>query len=564
MSLIDRDIINCRALVIDSNPTSRSILSGQLRDFGVGTVVQCNRAQDARRHLEVREFDVVLCEQYFDDGKVSGQDLLDDLRKSQLLPYSTVFVMVTGEATYSRVAEAAESALDSYLLKPHTASSLAERLRQARHRKRVLRTIFEAIEQQDFDQAARLCMQRFASRSEYWLFAARIGAELLLRLGKHDAAKRLYEAVTAERAVPWAKLGIARAEIDEGNLPRATRTLESLICEQPSYADAYDVMGRVQVEQGNLMEALETYRSASDLTPNSIARLQKCGMLAFYVGDREMAAKLLERAALIGIKSKTFDFQSLVLLAFTRFQQRDTKGLQRCVDDLAGALERVPESTRLQRFAAIARVLNLMLARQVGQVVAELKTMAKSVREPHFDVEAACNLLALVAQLTAAELNLPDADSWVETLALRFCTSKGVSELLASASLAHAPHSDLVRQCHARITTLAEQSLNHSLNGDPRAAVKSLLVHAGKTNNTKLMDMAKRVLARHAGTIADAASLAEMADTMLQRFGASTGVPPLGRAGVRDSGGLSLRTDATTVAAPAAALPSVSAEPVEA
>lgn len=60
----------------------------------------------------------------------------DDLRRAQILPYGTVFVMLTAEATYAQVSEAAESALDSYLLKPHTAGSLLDRLKV--HRRKVL------------------------------------------------------------------------------------------------------------------------------------------------------------------------------------------------------------------------------------------------------------------------------------------------------------------------------------------------------------------------------------------------------------------------------------------
>ena len=140
----DPDILSCRALVIDSNPTERSIQATQLRDLGVGTVVQCGRVHDARRQLEAREFDIVLCEQDFHGGNYSGQDLLNDLRRAQLLPFSTVFVMVTSEASYAAVADAAESALDSYLLKPHTAHALAERIQQARQLKKILKDIFIA------------------------------------------------------------------------------------------------------------------------------------------------------------------------------------------------------------------------------------------------------------------------------------------------------------------------------------------------------------------------------------------------------------------------------------
>ncbi len=134
MQLREDDLSTAQALVIDPNPTSRSILVSQLRDLGMGTVVQTARLQDARRHLEYRKFDVVLCEMHFPQESMSGQDLLDDLRRNQLLPFATVFIMVTGEATYTKVAEAAESALDGYLLKPLKASQLCERLQLARIR----------------------------------------------------------------------------------------------------------------------------------------------------------------------------------------------------------------------------------------------------------------------------------------------------------------------------------------------------------------------------------------------------------------------------------------------
>lgn len=196
------------ALIVDSNATSRSILVGQLREYGVTRIVQCSRVQDARNRLEHTVFDYVLCEQYFGESGYSGQTLLDDLRRAQLLPFSTVFFMVTAEASYAAVAEAAESALDGYLLKPFTPSALFERLSLARLRKIHLRPIFDAIEAEDFERAAQLCVERFESRQPYWLYAARIGSELLLRLRRHDEARTLFEAVIAARALPWARKSV--------------------------------------------------------------------------------------------------------------------------------------------------------------------------------------------------------------------------------------------------------------------------------------------------------------------------------------------------------------------
>lgn len=545
MHAVERSIGECRALVIDGNPTSRSILTSQLRDFGLQSIVQCGRVHDARRHLEVREFDIVLCEQRFPGEEYSGQDLLDDLRRAQLLPFSTVFIMITGEAAYDKVAEAAESALDGYLLKPHTATSLGARLKQARQRKKSLREIFEATEEGEFEQAARLCLQRFQARGPHWLYAARIGAELLLRLDRVDAAQKLYEAVIEAQALPWARLGVARAQI-EGNQPaQARRTLESLIAEDPSYADAYDVMGRVQVEQGKLDEALNTYRQASELTPGSITRMQKQGMLAFYMGERDEAARVLERVAMLGISSKMFDHQSLVLLAFTRFHQRDSKGLQRCLDNLQYAADRASDDRRLQRFVQVVKVFGLMLQKQVAAVVGEVKHLAGDIRSPDFDVEAACNMLSLLSQLTAAELRLEAAERWTDEIALRFSTSKGLSELLARTAESHPPFADRVRQAHAKVTSIAEQCMAHTLNGDPRSTVKALIAQGRSTLNAKLIDMARLTLTRHQQKIAAADELQSAIDELRERYATSALASPLRQDSGRQAGGIALRAQSS-------------------
>ena len=548
MSRADHDFSQSRALIIDGHPTSRSILATQLRDLGVGIVVQCSRIADARRQLEGREFDVVLCEQHFHEGNASGQSLLDDLRRAQLLPFSTVFVMVTGEASYTAVAEAAESALDSYLLKPFAATSLAERLLQARKRKRVLSDIFTAVEAGDFDQAARLCLVRFQARAPYWLYAARIGAELLLRLGQHEAAQTLFQAVIDAQALPWARLGIARSQLEGGKVHQARRTLEVLISDDPSHADAYDVMGRVHVEQGSLAEALETYRMATQLTPGSIERLQRQGMLAFYCGEHAEARKALERAASIGITSKLFDLQSMVLLAFARFRDKDGKGLQRCADNVRHVLERNASSKRVRRFGRLIDVLVLMMGRQVARVLGELRDLAQEFRETDFDIEAALNMVSLLSELAAAELQLEEASRWIDTIALRFCVSRSLSELLAKAAGAHAPYAEQVRAAHAKVTSLAESAMNHSLNGEPRAAAKALLAHGAQTQNTKLVDMARMVLQRHADKISDATELHSMADELHARL-ANAALPGLA-GGSRQAGGVALRSTTATPGSP--------------
>ena len=544
MAKLEDDLSSCTALVVDGNATSRSILIAQLREFGVGTVVQTSRAVDARRQLEYRSFDFVLCEQNFSAESMSGQDLLDDLRRNQLLPFSTIFIMITAEATYSKVAEAAESALDGYLLKPHKATQLGERLHQARVRKLSLQEIFTAIEAEEFEKAAKLCLERFESKGLFWLYAARVGAELLLRVGRHAQAQQLYQAVVAAKTLPWAKLGVARAQLDAGQMTQATSTLENLISADPTFADAYDVMARAHFEMGRFGKALETYKQASMLTPASISRLQNLAMITYYNGDHEEAEKLLDRTARMGLESKMFDCQTLVLLAFTRLENGDRKGLQRCHDDFARLIERSPDNARQRRLADIVIALNLLQQHQFAAVLETIRAFIKTVPQPDFDFESASNVLALFAQLANRAIQLDEVDSVVETLGMRFCSNRSLTELLAASAIAHPPFAARMRSAQAQVLEFAETAMSLSMAGDPTAAIRNLLLHGKATLNSRLVDNAYQLLQKHGAKINDAASLSQEIQEVRVRCGTGNVKASLGEQ-KRQAGGLALRTGTT-------------------
>jgi tetratricopeptide (TPR) repeat protein len=543
MMILDRDIERAHALVIDGNPASRGIVVSQLRDVGVGHIAQAMRLADGRNKIEARRYDIVVCEQHFPGEEQTGQDLLDDLRRANLLTYGTVFVMLTGEARFAQVAEAAESALDCYLLKPYSANTLAERLRQARHRKRVLGPVFAAVENDQLELGAKLCLDRFAARGEFWLYAARIGAELLLRSGRHEMAAKLYDAVLEAKPVPWARLGVARAQSDAGRIAAARRTLEELLAAEPGYADAWDALGCVQIDQGRYDEALASCRQAVAITPGSVPRLQIQGMLAFYQGQMAETVKALDRAALIGISSKMFDRQALVVLALARFRIKDAKGLQRCRENLEFLAGREDGTPRVRRFCRIATALEHFLNQRQDAAVELVQALVAERDDPTLDLESGCNLLSLLAELAAAGLKLDGMDDWVESLAVRYSTSRAISERLGRSAMGHPPFADIVGQGQAKVLALTEAAMNHAVEGRPEVAVRKLLAQAERTLNAKLVDTAGLALQRHRATIADADALEAQVAALKERYAASRTAPRLGH-GSRAAGSLTLRDSA--------------------
>jgi CheY-like chemotaxis protein len=538
---IDREVTDHSALVVDANPTSRSVLQAQLREFGFGTVKCTSRIADARELIETRGFNLILCDDTGDGGGHTGQDLLEELRREQLLPYSTVFVMITREATYASVAEAAEAALDSFMVKPFSANALFERLKEARQRKRVLKTIFEAMEAKDFERAANLCLERFNERRLYWLYAARIGAELLLMLNRNEEAKALYDAVIAAKTLPWARLGVARVQLSDGDVALARRTLEALVSSDPDFADSYDVLGKVHMEQGNLAEALETYRKAAEMTPGCVLRLQHAGTLSFYAGDVRSAVQLLERTWQLGHKSALFDVLSMMLLTLLRFDAGDTKGLEAAYDVLVRFSSRNPESVRLERMEQLGEVLVRLHRGRLQEGLTLLRCESKDLLEPAFDMESATNVVSVWTRLQRLGVGTDEIESVIGRIAQRFAVSHATCEVLVAAARHHPASAAIIRDAYAQVMQVAESAMNLSLRGQPTRAVQTLLQQGGSTGNSKLIEMAGLVAKRHQERIDGVRELMAAQSDLARRYCAiATHIAGVRRS-KRSSGGMVLR-----------------------
>ncbi|WP_372524753.1 hypothetical protein [Piscinibacter sp.] len=309
----------------------------------------------------------------------------------------------------------------------------------------------------------------------------------------------------------------------------------------PQYADSYDVLGRVLVEQGEMQAAFDIYQKAAELTPGSVTRLLHAGTLAFYAGKNEEALTALDRACVIGVTSKMFDDHALVLLALLQFDARDGKGLQRTHDHLGRRRERATDEARLQRFDAAITALRCLHDKKLAQAMRMVREMTDEVEGEEMDMEAACNVVALWARLNSQEVQLDEMPTQVARVGQRFCVSKASTEMLVAAAQNAEPAATLIRDSHVNISAMAEQAMGYALNGAPAEAVKMLLAQGEQTRNAKLIELAGLVAQRHHEKIDDAATLAAAAKALMTRY-CSKGAHLIGtRTGARAAGGLRLR-----------------------
>lgn len=519
MAVIDRDIHLATALVIDGNPTSRSVLAAQLRDIGVTQVRQVSRVQDARLVLESTPHDIVLCEMRFDGGEMSGQDLLDELRREQLLPYSTAFILITAEASYAQVMEAAEATVDGYLVKPCSGAVLAERLAEVRRRKKAMATVFEAIAKREFVRAAALAEQRYAARERYWSFSAQLAAELWLRAEQPARAAQLCNAFLAERPRQgWARAGVARAQLALGEAGKAQRLLENLVLDTPGYADGHDLLARLLVEQGDFEGALASFRLASELTPGCLVRMQHRGALAHYLGHADEAAEQFERCVAQGRRSKLFDPTCLVLLGLIRFDQGDARALGSVLDQLKLLAEPAGEEragpvisgVRLARMRQVLAGLVASLGKRSEDALAQARALGEQARADDFDLEAAAWTLALWGRLPAADLPVKEFDTLLRTMGMRFCATPAATQMLAQAAGRRPLVGDTVRHCQGVIDDVAAQALTQVRAGDVAGALAALLNQGEQTGNARLIELAGNVLREQGAQLPDAGTMETM------------------------------------------------------
>ncbi len=519
----------------------RSVAAEQLRSAGVGHIAQTSRVKEARLLIEREAFDIIICNREFEGSDDSGQDLLDELRRENQLPHSTVFLMVTAQASFHQVVEAAEAALDGILVRPYTAALLAQRLAEARHRKRELADILKALDRGETEVALARALKRYQEKLPFATYCGRLVAELFLRLDRPKDARLIFEKLAQPANASWARLGQARACTAMGDAAKARQLIQSVLGDEPEAADAHDLMGRILVEQCDFDGALLSYRQAAAITPGCLLRNQHAGALAFYQGQSAEALKLLERSLGLGVQSKLFDALTLLLIAVLRHDAGDRAGVASMRQQLTRYRERFPQSRRLARFVQAADTLVLAVNGKAEQSLASLQALSRQAGDDDFDLEAANIVLLLWARQARDRSGQATHEAVVEQLGMRFCTSKAITEVLLASARREEPATSLIKRCQAQVAALSEQAMDLSLRGDYAQAVELLLEHGQRRLNAKWLEVAGLIARRNRDQWPGADAYAERAAQLLARSCAAVNhIAGIQRSG-RSPGGLQLR-----------------------
>lgn len=285
---------NKRVLILDDMPEMRSSLRSQVGSLGCENIAVSSNVKDALDQFRAGSFDVILCDYYLSGG-TDGQQFLEFLRTRNIIGRGVLFVMVTAEKGYESVVTAAECLPDDYLLKPFTADTLKMRLERLLDKKQRLARVDQLQDKGDWPGVIRACDEIIAARDRYLVDVMRIKGQALLLGGQVAKAVEFYQQMLDMRPMPWAKLGLARALERAGEAGRCKDVLGDLIAESPRLMAAYDLLGKVQLGEGDAEAALATLDSARLISPNSLARHRAIATVAEEKGDFARVEQALDQ-----------------------------------------------------------------------------------------------------------------------------------------------------------------------------------------------------------------------------------------------------------------------------
>lgn len=352
------------ALVVDDYPSMRSAFKMALASFGMTKVDLASTAAEAIIRVKNGRHDVIICDYNLGEGR-DGQQLLEEMRHRGLIGLQTAFLMVTAETVYERVVAAAELAPDDYLIKPFSGEILRTRLDAILLRKDAFREVNRQFEQGALEAALAGCDAIMKQYPKYFVDALRFKGEILIAMGDAAGAEALYRQVIALRAVPWSRLGLARALHQQRKPLDAEDLLQDLLHQHPELVAGYDLLADVQVAQNKLQAAQTTLHRGVEVSAKSPRRQRRLGQVAYQNQDLESAQEAFRNVIDKGLNSIFLGANDFANLARVHLDRKDPKAAQELVTVHRKLLQESKEGQ------LVSAVIQAQAAVQAGQTQAK-------------------------------------------------------------------------------------------------------------------------------------------------------------------------------------------------
>ena len=304
-------------LVIDDAAPILSTIKLMLTKFGVcaENIFTTKSPKSALAMAEAHKFDLVICD-YNLGCVLNGKQLFEELIHYGFLPHDSVFMLVSGDRSSSTIRPILELRPDEYLLKPFTSLELKQRVLSAIKRKKTLAALYEADRNLTPEIGLQLCDELQPFHRQYYYEIEQFRASFQLMLNRHQEAKLTFETVLAQSECEWAKLGIAHAMANVGEVEQANKIVNELVDCSPNNTHAHTQAANIKLLNQEIPSAIKHIEIARQITPGNSEREMVLVNLSLAVNDFTQATELMR--SYIDINKHTFRVNNHTYINFVR------------------------------------------------------------------------------------------------------------------------------------------------------------------------------------------------------------------------------------------------------
>ncbi len=289
------DYSNKNFLIIDHIKPSHDILKKFALSIATRPVDSTHYAQDVIPLCLEKQYDVILLGYDLGEKQKNGQQLLEELRLSEVISRHCVVIMITAEVSQAMVLAALEHKPDSYLCKPYTVVELNKRLDNCVRKKNAMSSIYQALENDDKHLVITLVNEAIKNNTPYKIECLGIKSRQLFELQYFEQAKDIYSRYQSKNNCTWASIGLGKIALLENDLTDAEIIFKNVIKQQPFYLPGYDWLASTYEKKYYAVSAEETLEQALKLSPRSVLRLKKYAGLCFENDHFEKATGAYEK-----------------------------------------------------------------------------------------------------------------------------------------------------------------------------------------------------------------------------------------------------------------------------
>lgn len=293
------DIVNMRVLICDDMESMCKSIRGMLKVLNFGSHFRyAHNGREALNLLRETPCDLLIVD--WNMPVMTGIDLVGRIREDKNLRDLPV-IMITAENNREIVAEAAESDIDAYILKPLTVKSLGDRITSVVEKVndpppmiRLLQNARVLEEAGKFDEAIKAAMQAAQADKNSSKPFREIGL-LYYKKGDHtNAEKFLLKAAKMNKLDVFAFHYLGEIYLERKDIEKATLYFDKAMRISPRHISRGIYFGKVLVQNNNAKKAVQVFEKAISLSSNPLQIQEEIANFCLASNVPDYAAKLIE------------------------------------------------------------------------------------------------------------------------------------------------------------------------------------------------------------------------------------------------------------------------------